>query len=150
VRRGAGLKIVVFSRGGRYNGVVLWDGSMTAVITRPNTDENLDILSRDAQYDLACACSGGDASEHRHRGADGKWIYPVTLPNGGTSVLFKSIYDCGARIVYVFDIDGKPDEEQNSGRLLIELPDRPKERKALLQICGEIAARQGFDPESDT
>ena len=56
---------------------------MTAVITRPNTEEKLDILSRDAQYDLACACSRKDPAEHRHRDSDGKWIYPITLPNGG-------------------------------------------------------------------
>jgi len=64
---------------------------MTAVITRPNTAEKLDILSTDAQYDLACACSRKDPAEHRHRGADGRWIYPVTLPNGGKSVLFKTL-----------------------------------------------------------
>ena len=64
---------------------------MTAVITKPNTDQKLDILSTDAQYDLACACSGKDPAEHRHRGTDGKWIYPVTLPNGGKSVIFKTL-----------------------------------------------------------
>ena len=64
---------------------------MTAVITRPNTAEKLDILSTDAQYDLACACSRKDPAEHRHRGSDGKWIYPITLPNGGKSVIFKTL-----------------------------------------------------------
>jgi predicted DNA-binding helix-hairpin-helix protein len=64
---------------------------MTAVITKPDTDRKLDILSADAQYDLACACSTKDPSEHRRRGKDGNWIYPVTLPNGGTSVLFKTL-----------------------------------------------------------
>ncbi|MBE0536244.1 MAG: radical SAM protein, partial [Phycisphaerae bacterium] len=64
---------------------------MTAVITKPNTDEKLDILSTDAQYDLACACGTRSPAEHRRRGAQGKWIYPVTLPNGGTSVLFKTL-----------------------------------------------------------
>ena len=63
---------------------------MTAVISRPGTEEKLDILSTDGQYDLACACSSGK-DEHRKRGKDGNWIYPVTLPNGGTSVLFKSL-----------------------------------------------------------
>ncbi len=63
---------------------------MTAVISRPGTQEKLEILSTDAQYDLACACSCNQ-NERRMRGADGKWIYPVTLPNGGTSVLFKTL-----------------------------------------------------------
>ena len=63
---------------------------MTAVITRPDTQRKLEILSADAQYDLACAC-GTTEDGHRRRGAQGKWIYPVTLPNGGTSVLFKTL-----------------------------------------------------------
>jgi predicted DNA-binding helix-hairpin-helix protein len=63
---------------------------MTAVISRPDTQEKLEILSADAQYDLACACGTRD-DEHRKRGAKGKWIYPVSLPNGGTSVLFKTL-----------------------------------------------------------
>jgi predicted DNA-binding helix-hairpin-helix protein len=63
---------------------------MTAIISAPDTQQKLEILSEDAQYDLACAC-GTSESEHRRRGAQGKWIYPVTLPNGGTSVLFKTL-----------------------------------------------------------
>lgn len=64
---------------------------MPAIITKPDTHEKLDILSRDGQYDLACACSSKDPSEHRKQSSDGKWIYPVTLPNGGTSVIFKTL-----------------------------------------------------------
>ncbi len=63
---------------------------MTAVITKPDTTEKLRILADDAQYDLACAC-GTRTGEHRKRSADGRWIYPVTLPNGGTSVLFRTL-----------------------------------------------------------
>jgi predicted DNA-binding helix-hairpin-helix protein len=63
---------------------------MTAVISAPDTRQKLEILSEDAQYDLACACGSSD-SEHRRRGSQGKWVYPVTLPNGGTSVLFKTL-----------------------------------------------------------
>ncbi len=63
---------------------------MTAIISRPDTQQKLEILSTDAQYDLACACGTTDDG-HRRRSASGKWIYPVTLPNGGTSVLFKTL-----------------------------------------------------------
>jgi predicted DNA-binding helix-hairpin-helix protein len=63
---------------------------MTAVISVPDTRQKLEILSADAQYDLACACGSSD-NEHRRRGPQGKWIYPVTLPNGGTSILFKTL-----------------------------------------------------------
>lgn len=62
---------------------------MVGVISRPSTHEKLEILSADAQYDLACACSHDE--QHRRRNADGKWIYPITLPNGGKSVLFKTL-----------------------------------------------------------
>ena len=63
---------------------------MVGIISRPGTQEKLEILSADAQYDLACACSTSK-DEHRRRTAEGKWIYPVTLPNGGKSVLFKTL-----------------------------------------------------------
>ncbi|MBN2318925.1 MAG: radical SAM protein [Acidobacteria bacterium] len=63
---------------------------MTAIISKPDTQQKLEILSADAQYDLACAC-GTNEGGHRRRGKQDKWIYPVTLPNGGTSVLFKTL-----------------------------------------------------------
>jgi len=63
---------------------------MVGVISRPGAKEKLDILSADAQYDLACACSCS-TDEHRRRSSEGKWIYPVTLPNGGKSTLFKTL-----------------------------------------------------------
>jgi len=63
---------------------------MTAIISAPDTRKKLEILSADAQYDLACAC-GTAKDEHRRRGTEEKWIYPVTLPSGGASVLFKTL-----------------------------------------------------------
>jgi predicted DNA-binding helix-hairpin-helix protein len=62
--------------------------------------EKLRILSEDSQYDLACACGTGK-DDHRRRGAEGKWLYPVSLPQGGYSVLLKTLLsnacanDCG-------------------------------------------------------
>ena len=63
---------------------------MVGIITKPDTQEKLEILSADSQYDLACAC-GTSKDEHRRRSGEGKWIYPVTLPSGGTSVLLKTL-----------------------------------------------------------
>jgi len=63
---------------------------MVGIISKPDTQQKLELLSTDAQYDLACAC-GSAKDEHRRRSSRGKWIYPVTLPNGGTSVLFKTL-----------------------------------------------------------
>lgn len=64
------------------------------------TIEKLKVLSADSQYDLACAC-GSVKDDHRRRGLDGKWLYPVTLPSGGYSILLKTLLsnacsnDCG-------------------------------------------------------
>jgi len=63
---------------------------MVGVISKPDTQRKLEILSADSQYDLACACGTGK-DDRRTRSSDGKWIYPVTLPNGGKSVLLKTL-----------------------------------------------------------
>jgi predicted DNA-binding helix-hairpin-helix protein len=63
---------------------------MVGILSSPDTQEKLEILSADSQYDLACACSTS-RDEHRRRSGDGKWVYPVTLPNGGKSILFKTL-----------------------------------------------------------
>jgi predicted DNA-binding helix-hairpin-helix protein len=64
---------------------------MVSIISKPDTVEKLEILSADAQYDLACAC-GSTKDEHRTRGADGRWIYPVTLASGARSSLFRTLF----------------------------------------------------------
>jgi len=55
-----------------------------------NPEEKLSILSNDSKYDLACACAP-QKSEHRRRSKENKWIYPVVLPNGGKTFLFKTL-----------------------------------------------------------
>lgn len=55
-----------------------------------DTIEKLKVLSEDSQYDLACAC-GTSKNDRRKRGLDGKWLYPVTLPQGGYSILLKTL-----------------------------------------------------------
>ncbi len=56
----------------------------------PGLEEKLAILSRDSRYDLACSCAPRP-DEHRRRSPDDRWIYPVSLPNGGTTFLFKTL-----------------------------------------------------------
>jgi predicted DNA-binding helix-hairpin-helix protein len=63
---------------------------MVLIKKAPDVTQKLKILSQDSRYDLACAC-GTSAEEHRRRSADNKWIYPVILPNGGTTYLFKTL-----------------------------------------------------------
>ncbi len=55
-----------------------------------DTLHKLKILSEDSRYDLACAC-GTAEDERRKRGPDGKWLYPVVLPQGGSTVLLKTL-----------------------------------------------------------
>ncbi len=52
--------------------------------------DKLKVLSDDSRYDLACSCGTGD-DEHRKRGGGGTWIYPVILPRGGSTFLFKTL-----------------------------------------------------------
>ena len=54
------------------------------------TIDKLKLLSNDSQYDLACACGTGK-DDRRTRGSDGRWLYPVSLPQGGYSVLLKTL-----------------------------------------------------------
>ncbi len=55
-----------------------------------DTHEKLVLLSEASQYDLACACGTND-QDRRHRGRDGAWLYPVSLPGGGYSVMLKTL-----------------------------------------------------------
>lgn len=54
------------------------------------TLDKLKILSEDSKYDLSCACGTND-QDRRQRGVNGKWLYPVTLPSGGKSILLKTL-----------------------------------------------------------
>jgi predicted DNA-binding helix-hairpin-helix protein len=63
---------------------------MVSIKKNPDLGERLSILSNDSRYDLACACGTND-DEHRRRSKEDKWIYPVVLPNGGTTYLFKTL-----------------------------------------------------------
>ena len=55
-----------------------------------DTIDKLRVLSDDSRYDLACSCGTKD-DEHRKRGGNGMWIYPVILPQGGSTFLFKTL-----------------------------------------------------------
>ena len=65
-----------------------------------NTESKLSLLSDGARYDISCAC-GDKKVDKRTRIGDGRWLYPVSLPNGGQSIIFKVLMtnacenDCG-------------------------------------------------------
>jgi hypothetical protein len=61
----------------------------------------------------------------------------------------KKLYRNGAVTVYAVEIDGEEGEGQNTGRLVIELPQDKKSRAKLRRIVGNIAEEMGFDPEPE-
>ena len=56
-----------------------------------DTQARLELLADASRYDLSCACGAKDGDDHRRRGADGLWLYPVSLPRGGDSIMLKTL-----------------------------------------------------------
>jgi predicted DNA-binding helix-hairpin-helix protein len=56
-----------------------------------DTLSKLKLLSDASRYDLSCACGTKKGADHRKRGAEGTWLYPVSLAGGGTSIMLKSL-----------------------------------------------------------
>ena len=56
-----------------------------------DTQQKLEYLADASRFDLACACGTRNGPDHRIRGPQGKWLYPVSLPRGGTSILLKTL-----------------------------------------------------------
>jgi predicted DNA-binding helix-hairpin-helix protein len=63
---------------------------MFAIHRTPSVRDKLVTLSQGSQYDLACACCTKD-DEHRRRSVENQWIYPVALPDGRKTFLFKTL-----------------------------------------------------------
>ena len=55
-----------------------------------DTQHRLEFLADASRFDLACAC-GTQKDEHRVRSSAGTWLYPVSLPSGGRSILLKTL-----------------------------------------------------------
>jgi predicted DNA-binding helix-hairpin-helix protein len=53
--------------------------------------DRLAALADASRYDVSCACGQRNSADHRRRGADGLWLYPVSVPRGGTSVMLKTL-----------------------------------------------------------
>jgi len=77
-----------------------------------------------------------------------RWLGEAT--NQEDSIDFvKMLYRLGAVRVNAVEIQGDSDGEQNTGRLVIELPRDKKSRTKILKLCGKLAQEQGFDPTPD-
>lgn len=63
--------------------------------------------------------------------------------------LVEKLYKAGAVSVHAVAIHGRPDENQNSGRLVVELPGMYPVRTSVMEVCAGIAEEAGFDPDPD-
>ena len=63
---------------------------MVWISKTPDLHEKLSVLSKDARYDIACACGTGD-DDRRHRSGEDNWIYPVSFPDRKKTFLFKTL-----------------------------------------------------------
>jgi hypothetical protein len=63
--------------------------------------------------------------------------------------LIREIYDAGAVEVIAVEIDKYPDGGENTGKLVIALPEEPEERKRVLEWCSKVSEAQGFAPHED-
>ena len=60
-------------------------------IRHMDTQKKLELLADASRFDLACACGTRNPADHRHRSKDGLWLYPVSLPRGGVSIMLKTL-----------------------------------------------------------
>lgn len=56
-----------------------------------DTNAKLALLADASRFDLSCACGTDATADHRRRGPDGLWLYPVSLPDGGVSIMLKTL-----------------------------------------------------------
>ncbi len=70
--------------------------------------------------------------------------------NRESIALVQQIYDAGATEVLAVEIDDYPGEGQNTGKLVIKLPDSAEARQRVFAWAGDIAESQGFDAEPDS
>lgn len=71
------------------------------------------------------------------------------LPAKESIQFVQAFYDAGAQQVLAVKIDDYGHGMENTGKIVIQLPDAPDQRAALLAKAGEIAQSQGFDAEPD-
>lgn len=73
------------------------------------------------------------------------------LPPGKKSTnLLERFIKHGAVNVYVVNVQTDDDGSMNTGHLLVELPNDPKDRKRILKLVNQMNCQVGFDPESDS
>ena len=63
--------------------------------------------------------------------------------------LIQEIYKAGAVEVVAVGIDKYPDGGENTGKLVIVMPEEPEKRRTVLEWCSKISEAQGFATHED-
>ncbi len=74
------------------------------------------------------------------------------LPDTQRSIaLVREAYSAGAAEVIAVEIDEYPHmgNTQNTGKLVVKLPDEPSKRRQVLRWTGRVAEAQGFDADAE-
>jgi hypothetical protein len=64
--------------------------------------------------------------------------------------LVREIYHAGATEVIAVDIEAFPDRKQNTEKLIVTLPSKPAERKAVFAWCSRQGKKISYSPEKDS
>ena len=76
-----------------------------------------------------------------------------TLAELGTNAesvdLVERAFEAGAVEVIAVEIETYPDGSQNTGKLVIKLPEDTTARNQVLKWCNELGEQLGLDPETD-
>lgn len=91
----------------------------------------------------------GKAKEAKEWFKSGKCFLGEGKDEQGSKDLIESLYKAGVVKVWVFDINIDESGQQYSGRIIVEMPQKPGKRNKIFSICDEIAENLGFDPEED-
>ena len=82
--------------------------------------------------------------------SDGYFINLGELESNEASLqLANRFYDAGAVEVVAVEIDKYEGEGENTGKLVVVLPEDRQQRAKILDLCSDIAQEQGFDRLDD-
>jgi hypothetical protein len=101
---------------------------------------------------LISAPNAKEAREWLESGRKRGFTLGVLDSTEASLALVEKAYASGAVQVTAVEIDDYPDMGglQNTGKLVIELPDVPSKRAKVLAWASKIVEKQGFDALSDT
>ena len=69
--------------------------------------------------------------------------------NEASLQLVNRLYEAGAIEILAVEINKYEGEGENTGKLVVVLPEGGEQRSKVLDLCSDIAQEQGFDPLED-